>query len=109
MPEQREHELARQLSPPMIVEGYLKDALEPATATTTTVTPTTAEMYPFAEHEDPGNPDTWDYLGAPITVKNYDESLDVPAGHYLAVMWLGRSWRPFPVACSPTLFDLDAL
>lgn len=107
MSEQSEHELARQLAPGTIVEGYLKTAFSLASATATVLTTTTAEMYVWQEVE--GDPDD-DWLpagdNAVITVKNIDETLSGDVGNYCIAMWTGRSFRPLWVGCSATALTL---
>lgn len=109
MNDNNERHPARPPAVAQVIEGYLKEALDEATVVSGAVVAFEAEMYVFSEHEDPGNPDSWDYAGQTVTVRNIDEGLSSPAGHYLACIWMGRSWRPLPVSCGATALDLDAL
>lgn len=120
MSEQREHDLALVPPPGAIIEGYLDEALPPASRDPDTKEffAGTAEMsvwawVPETLPDPPPDPPVyppakiWTNLQTKVTLTNTSETRTGEEDAYCKAVWITESWRPEDVSCAASLIPHD--
>jgi hypothetical protein len=98
-------------SPPVIIKGYLAEALPPASRDPNTAAflPGEALLNVWSWMIDPANPpdEIWDNTQTQVTIRNTDETLTGEEDCYCEAEWMNGHWSPRRVACAASLVPAD--
>jgi len=111
MTERTETKRARPVAGGQVIEGYLAEALPPASRdpNTTQFLPGEALLNVWSWVLDRANPpdEIWVNLQTQVTVRNTSETLTGEEDCYCRAIWMGNSWRPEEVSCAASLVPAD--
>jgi hypothetical protein len=97
--------------PASVVEGYLAEALPPASRNPDTAAFAAGEavlnVWEWLRAPDSASPAVWTNRRATVKLRNTSETLSGEENSYCMARWAGDHWQPIHVSCAASLVPLD--